>query len=898
MQVVAEALRKALQGEVRSDVMSRHIFSVDASIYELLPSLVVFPKSIDDLTKIIEISATYNISITPRGGGTGIAGSCLGQGIIVDTSKYLNRILELNLEQGWALCEPGVLQDQLNRMVSPHGLRLGPDTSTGNRATIGGMAATNAAGSHYLHYGNMQDHVLEMEMLLSSGKKLLFNPQMRFEPLEPVIKEHADTIRTHFPKIKRRASGYSLNALIEPDQNLAKLLVGSEGTLGLFSKVKVRLSKAFRTTTLVLLPFPSLEQSLRAIPSLLNSHPLSLELLDRHVIEMGKTAPNLKGKLGWLTQNPEALLIAEFEGSQPPQLAKEQTIVHHPHEQAEVWALRKAGLGLLLSRRSYSRAIAFIEDMIVPPEVLADFIKELKSLVKGEIGIYGHAGDGCLHIRPFVDLRSEQEVDRLFQIMEKTTELVRRFGGVLSSEHGDGLIRSWLNPALFGKPIMTVFQAVKKAFDPSGLMNPGKIVEPLNPREHLRLSPQTKPIAFPTFLDFEKEGGLHLAADLCNGNGACRSRESLMCPSFQAFGDEKHSTRGRATALRAILNGRVPLDPLTEEGLQDVLGYCLECKGCKTECPSQVDMAKMKMEMLFQFQEKHGYSLLNRLFGHLPELAHFGSKLAPFSNWLLQSGIGRSFLAALGLSFSRPLPKLATTRFSSWWQKRPPKRFSKRVFLFNDTYTEYFSPEIGKAAISALESYGFSVEVLPFTCCGRPLLSKGLLKQAKNQALKVLNLLKNASDAIIVLEPSCLSAILDDYPSLIPNSSLPKEIFSLEAFLLHKQVTPPMPSSPLLFHPHCHEKALGHSKDFIQLLNGKASITEAGCCGLAGSFGYERKYASMSMAIGQQRLFPQIKEQPNALLVSSGFSCRRQIEHGTGRQSFHPAEILSLLINN
>lgn len=895
MQVIVKELRKALQGEVKDDLMSKHIYSVDASIYEVCPDLVILPKSREDLVKTVEIANKHSVPIIPRGGGTGIAGGCLGPGIVLDTSKYLNKILEVNLEERWALCEPGVLQDQLNHLLSPHGLRLGPDTSTGNRATLGGMAATNAAGSHYLRFGNMLDHVLEIEMILSSGKTHLFSPHTCFEPIKPIINQHSEKIRSLFPTIRRRSSGYSLNALIESPLNLAKLLVGSEGTLGLFSAIKVSLSESIRKTTLVLLPFSSLEESLQAVPYLLSFHPISLELIDHHVIEMGKTAPSLKGKLHWLKGSPAALLIVEFEGDHPPSLTKDQEIFHHPAEQRAIWALRKAGLSLLLSRRSYSRAIAFIEDMIVPSDSLPQFVQELKTLVKTDIGIYGHAGDGCLHIRPYVDLRSPLEVEAIFRIMKELVLLTRRYGGLLSSEHGDGLIRSWLNQPLFGEVIYSVFEEVKKAFDPIGMMNPGKIVEPANPREHLRLSPETKQIAFPTFLSFEKEGGLHLAADLCNGNGACRSKESLMCPSFQAFGDEKHSTRARAQSLRALLNGKLSQDSLTDHEIQDVLGYCLECKGCKTECPSQVDMAKMKMEMLFQFQEKHGYSLLNRLFGHLPELARLGSSCAPLSNWMTASPLGKGMLSLIGVNSLRPLPKLSPFRFSTWWAKRPlSSQGGKQVLLFNDTYTEFFTPEVGQAAVFVLESCGFSVKVLPFTCCGRPLLSKGFLKKAQIQALKMVNLLKNSHSPLIILEPSCQSALLDDYVSLFPDLSWTQEILSLEAFLLKNQISLPISYPSLFFHPHCHEKALGSSNDFTKLFSKKSVLSQAGCCGLAGSFGYEKKFAPMSIAIGESRLFPEVREIPQeTLLIASGFSCRCQIEFGTGRKALHPAEFIN-----
>lgn len=865
-----------IEGDVRADLMTQQIYSVDASIFEIPPQVVVLPKNREDLIRVVDIAREFDVPLTPRGGATGIAGGCLGSGIIVDTSKYLSKILEYNLSEKWIRCEPGVVQDQLNAFLVSHGLRLGPETSAGNRATVGGMCATNATGSHYLKYGNMRDHVLEIEIVFSDGSlgKLNEKSDLKHLPHPP-----------SFPAFHRSSSGYPIETLLEKPRNLAKLTVGSEGTLGLFSSIKLNLSENIKKRSLALLPFSSVEKSLEAVPHILPFSPIAIEMIDHHVIKMGRLSPLLKGKLDWLKEIPSALLIVEFESDSPPSMAQNQQVILNPTIQNQVWALRKAGLVLLLSRRSYSRAIAFIEDMAVPPHQLAPFVRDLKQLLPWDVGIYGHAGDGCLHVRPYLNVTNPQEMETIFEMLPKVCDLVRKYGGVLSGEHGDGLIRSWLNPQLFDSPLYKAMVEVKKAFDPLNLMNPGKIVEGSSPQPYLRKS---RPVKIESFLNFDKEGGWHLAADLCNGNGACRKQETLMCPSFHAFKDERDTTRARAQALRAIFNGNIPFQEMTKEGLLDVLDYCLECKGCKKECPSQIDMAKMKMEVLFQYQEKHGYSLRNRLFASLSSLAKYGSKLPTFTNRLMQSSLSKSLLSQVGIGRERPLPSLAKTPFSTWWRHRLPKKGSQKIHLFLDTFTQYYCPDVGISAVEFLEKMGYEVHLFATNiCCGRPYLSKGMLKQAKKRALALNALLNKTETPVIVLEPSCQSAINDDYPSLIGSSH---KTLSIEEVLPNLTL-----DEEVFYHPHCHEQALKEPSSLKSLFS-KIQLSKAGCCGLAGSFGYETNHYAMSMAIGEHALFPQIRPlSENIPLLASGFSCRQQILHGTGKTALHPVQFLNLI---
>jgi FAD/FMN-containing dehydrogenase/Fe-S oxidoreductase len=867
------SLKRTIQGDVRSDLMTQLIYSVDASICELAPTLVVLPKNLNDLIQTIYRAAEFHTPVTPRGGATGVAGGCLGDGIIIDTSKYMTRILEFNPSEQYVVCEPGVIQDQLNAFLSPYGFRLGPDTSTGNRATIGGMCATNAAGHHYMKYGSMIDHVLAIEMILANGSVENFYENTSWPGLPEL---------SFYQKFHRSSSGYPLYVLGEKPRNLAKLLIGSEGTLGVFSKIKLRISKTIGTRYLALFPFSSLEAALEAAPTILLHKPIALEWIDQNILEMGRLSPVLAGKLTWLDKNIQSLLIAEFEDRAPSQILSGQLLLSDPLLQEEIWMLRKAGLGLMLSRRSYSRAIGFIEDLAVPPENLASFVRDLKSLLPWKTGIYGHIGDGCLHIRPYVNVTNPKDMEQIFQMMPSIASLVRQYGGVLSGEHGDGLTRSWLNSHFFGEEVYKAMQQVKQAFDPNNLMNPGKIVGGATPSPHfLRTS---RPVDVPTVLDFTKEGGLHLAADLCNGNGACRKQEGLMCPSFHAFNDERHTTRARAQSLRSILNGQTTLDALTGKGLLDVLDYCLECKGCKKECPSLIDMAKMKVEMLYQFQEKNGYFFKNILFSELHHFSQMGAAFSPISNWFLTLAQKIGVPQLFGLTHKRPFPRFAKQRFTYWWKERKPKKVGKKIFLFVDTFTEFYHPHVGQAAVSLLEKFGFSIELVGPLCCGRPAFSAGLLKKAKVQAEKLSSVLKCLKEPIVVLEPSCLSMIQDDYASL---GFFPKKVFRIEEVLSDLKS-----DLPIFYHPHCHEQALQSFSEIKKILP-NATISQAGCCGMAGSFGYIKNHYEMSMAIAEKDLFPLLRDRYPALpLMVSGFSCREHIAHGLGRSSLHPAEVL------
>lgn len=963
MELFLEALKNQLTSEVRTDAVSRQLYSVDASIYELAPLVIVIPRSKEELIRTVQIAFEYKVPITARGAATGITGGCLGSGLVIDCSKFLNSIVSIDYEKELATIEPGVIQDQLNMALSAKGYRLGPDTSTGNRATLGGMVANNATGAHALKFGRMVDHVEEVELILASGETILFKALSKqewqkkltldtvegqiYRDIEHIKNEYSHEIATQFPKIQRRASGYNLDELIKPDFcNISKLITGSEGTLGIISQITVKICKKPVHKQIVLIASRNLLEGIEYAARYNLAHPYSLEMIDRKIIEMGRISPLMQGRLSWLqssSQFPDALFAVEFEADSIEQLTEKccvfkAQIEHEPHilwikilsdekSQDELWQLRKSGLGLLLSKRSYSRAIAFIEDIAVPVDQLAQFTRQFSDYLKTigkEAGIYGHIGDGCLHIRPYINMKEPAELALMQKIMLDVGAMVKQAGGVLSAEHGDGLVRSWMNPQMFGEKIYKAFQELKEAFDLNALMNPGKIAATAHTSlppllENLRLTPETpiKPLA--TFFDFSREGGIELAADLCNGNGQCRKKEGVMCPSFQVTNDEKDSTRARANALRSVIHGKIEPEMMTKPEFYDVMDLCIQCKGCKTECPSQVDMAKMKAEYLYQYHTKKGFPLRSYLFGHTGRLYKIASLFPRLANFLLGSFLSKKLLSLIGVTEKRTLPKLGLSRFSKLFANREKTENKNQVpiVLFSDTFTEFTAPHIGMAATTVLEKMGYAVIVPEWQCCGRTLISKGFLPQAKEYAEKLVDLLyPYAVQGIVIcgLEPSCLLTIRDEFRDF----HLEKEKIECVASMcktIDEVIAESLPllqphlraiDRPILFHSHCHQKALVGSAATLKVLQSipkstsRATVEEiaSGCCGMAGSFGYESEHYEFSLQIGSLKLFPAINQHKDLapIIVANGTSCRCQIQDGCHTPAIHLVELITSLL--
>ena len=949
MKSFIEELRHSLKGEFYNDDITKRIYSIDASLYQIIPNAVVVARESEDISKTIAISNKYKIPVIGRGAATGITGGCLGSGIIIDTSKYMQKIHEIDYEEGYALCQPGVVQDQLNRALAAKGFCLGPDTSTGNRATIGGMTANNSAGAHSLRYGKMVDHVISVRVFLSNGEVVTFGEETEesfkekmtldtregeiFRVVDKIIKNGSESIEKAFPKIQRRVSGYNLDELTKGfPLNMAKIIVGSEGTFGIIDLIKVKISHKPVHTVLSVLHFDSFEGALNSVDKILKYEPFSLELIDKTVIDLGKESPMMKGQLDWLKGSPEMLLVAEFDGSTPGGALNKQKgfseaadFCYHnsplidTKAQSKVWKLRKAGLGILMSKRSKERAIAFLEDVAVPLDKLPKFLTYFRKYFtdKGkQIGFYGHAGVGCVHVRPMLDLTRESDRKMMEESMQEIAAMVKEMGGSLSGEHGDGIIRSWLHEKMFGPEVYQFFKDLKTAFDPENFMNPGKIVDSLDPLQNLKVDLNTQHVSLNTQYTFADEGGWNFAVDMCNGNGECTKKDvGLMCPSYQAYEDERHSTRARAQSLQYALNGGISYNDLMGENLHDVLDLCLECKGCKKECPSSVDMAKMKSEYLYHYQEKNGYTLRSRLFANVSRHSERASKFPALVNFANSVAPVKWIYKMIGIAPQRDLPHFANKRFSHWIKNSASLPGDREIVLFNDTFNEFNTPKIGIYTSNILQQLGYKIIHPEYTCCGRPMISKGMLKEAKGQAQKIVNLLLPHVERglkVVGLEPSCILTIADDYPELLDTDEARKvanacltidevlaEAIDEDRFTLNFHVN----KTDVLFHEHCHQKALVGSDATLKVLSALPGVTakeiDSGCCGMAGSFGYEKEHYDMSMAIGEKRLFPQVRKASVLTeIVSNGTSCRCQISHGASRNPQHLVEFINARLIN
>jgi FAD/FMN-containing dehydrogenase/Fe-S oxidoreductase len=942
-------LQQRIAGEVRFDAVSKMLYSTDASIYQIEPLGVVMPRHAEDVIAAVTIAREHGVPVLPRGGGTSLAGQTVGKALVIDVSQYMHNVLELNTAEHWAWVQPGVVQDQLNAYLRPHGFLFGPDTSTSSRATLGGMIGNNSAGSRSVLYGKTIDHVLELQVVLSDGSVTTLRPldkasleqAMRRPDLEGhiyreiarIARDNRDAIVDRYPKIQRRVSGYNLDEFInDAPFNLAKMVVGSEGTLATVLKAKVRIMPRPAATGVLVVHFDDMIRSVEGTGFILPLEPSAVEMVDRQIVNAARASKEFAGRLPFLQGDPDAVLMVEFYADSPQEAAdkvahlearlrqEKMGYAYSPaltaQEQGNVWKMRKSGLGLLMSTRDERKPIAFIEDTAVDPVHLPEFLRRFRDVVTKydtTAGYYGHASVGCLHIRPGIDLKTPAEVDKMYAMMEEISDLVMAYGGSMSGEHGDGLARSWLNEKHFGPTLYRAFKEVKRAFDPDNRMNPGKVVDGPSPKENLRFGPSYHTIDIKTNLDFGRDGGFATAIEMCNGNGECRKlADGTMCPSYQVTRDEQHSTRGRANALRAILAGRLPQEAFVSKELYNTLDLCLECKACKTECPSNVDMAKLKYEFLSHYYAAHGTPWRARVFAHIATLNRFGQMAAPLANWFMSSPLGKWAMTQLGIAPQRSLPTFARQTFSHWFAQRPRRPQAARrgqVVLFHDTFLEYNCPEIGQAATQLLEEAGFDVVLVARKCCGRPAISKGLLERARADArYNIALLLPYAQRGIPVLgiEPSCILTLREDYLDLVPGADatlIAQQALTIEEFLyqLHRRgeldVAFTTAQKRLLLHGHCHQKALVGTTPALAVLHlppaYEVQEIPSGCCGMAGSFGYEAEHYDISIRIGNQRLFPAVKAaDPGVEIVADGISCRQQILHATGRHPRHVVEVL------
>ncbi|MGE0450821.1 MAG: FAD-binding and (Fe-S)-binding domain-containing protein [Vicinamibacterales bacterium] len=957
-EALSQELERAISGEVRFDRVSRALYSTDASVYQISPIGVVVPRTREDIVRIVQICAARRCPLTMRGGGTSQAGQAIGEGIQIDTSKYYNRLLEVNAEERWARVEPGIVLDELNTALKPRGLRFAPDISTASRATLGGMMANNSSGARSVLYGKTIDHVLEQQVVLADGSVAHFRP-LRPDEVEAAftgesLEAHcyrevrriaqgcAGEIASRYPKILRRVGGYNLDAFIDPSApfDLSRLMVGSEGTLGVVLEAKVRLVPLPNAKAVLAIQFSDLLEALRATPVILEHGPSAVEVMDRFILDNTKKSPALdRVRRTFIDGEPGALLCVELyadsEADLPPRLdALEADLVARGFGyrytraldapmQARIWGLREAALGLSMAMREEAKSISFVEDTAVAPDRLADYIERFMALVARHdttAGVYAHASVGCLHVRPVVNLKTHQGVRTFEALARDVADLVLEFGGALSGEHGDGLVRSPFMRQMFGPVLYEAFRDVKRAFDPLGILNPGKIVDapPMTANlryggGHITPNPQT-------YFDYSEFGGLGGAVDMCSGLGACRKTiDGTMCPSYMATREEAHSTRGRANVLRLAMTGRLGESGLGDEGVREVLDLCLECRACKAECPVGVDVARFKSEFLADYWRRHGVSPRARVLGHVRELSAIASRVAPVANAVARSGLARRIGERwFGLDARRLPPRWSSRTFSKRIGGYVPKdAAAPKTLIFPDTFTEYFNPSVGLDAAAVLEAGGVAVGLAPKVCCGRPLISQGLLGLARSRAellVERLHPLAATGRRFVFLEPSCLSSVREDIPDLLRGDSQRRAREVARASILFEELLEQdlesgaarlrLKGGPktVTIHGHCHQRSMGLVAPAQALLSRipGASVVDlnAGCCGMAGSFGYARAHYDVSRAIAERRLLPAARSiGPDAVLVASGVSCRHQVEDFAAARALHPAELLRSLLD-
>jgi FAD/FMN-containing dehydrogenase/Fe-S oxidoreductase len=960
-------LRDRLSQETRAEVTfdrgRRWLYATDASLYQIEPLGVVVPRRVEDVVATVKIAAEEKVAIVPRGAATSLSGQTVGAAIIIDFSKYLNRIGIVDRNAMTVRVEPGVVLDQLNANLKPLGLMFGPDVSTSDRATLGGMIGNNSAGARSLRYGKTVDHVRAVEVVLADGTTTKLGPVAESElasicqqkgPEGRVHRVVRDTVAAHrqaiierFPHILRRVSGYNLDEFVpglpvrpagwvdDPWQfNLAKLIVGSEGSLAVVTAADLKVVPVPKVQGLVVLSFATIAGALERLAEIVATGPVAVEMLDRMILDLAAENPLYAHRVSFAEGRPNAVLAAQFYADSQEELeARANDLaqrfegcpgvlgVHKSLTDAardDFWKVRKAGFSLLMAMVGDAKPIAFVEDTAVSPDRLPEFYERFAAIVAKNgvrASCYGHADVGCLHIRPILSVRTPEGVETLRSIAREVSDLVVEFGGSMSGEHGDGLARSLWNRKLFGPEVYGALQAVKRAFDPENRLNPDKVIGDADPGEHLRLGPDYHPREpKETVLDFTSQGGFAGAVEMCSGVGACRKTAAgTMCPSYMATRDEMHSTRGRANALRLALSGELSGDGdgFSSETLFEALDLCLQCKACKSECPSQVDMAKLKAEVLHQHYAGRARPLGHLLLGQIFRLSPLGSAVAGLANATLQSLPFKWLLEkAVGIDRRRTLPLYARENFRIWFDRHkvdPSAGQRGRVVLLDDCFTTYHDPEVGIAAVRVLEAAGYLVGLASLRCCGRPAVSKGLLTLGRDLAREnVEKLLPYVRQGIPIVgcEPSCLTMLVDEYRDFRLEKAadeVARASHLVDAFVADPNRTGDLRFKSLarrvLLHGHCQQKAVLGTAGTVQALKRIPGVElkelDSGCCGMAGSFGYERGHYELSTALANRVLLPALAGDPEARLVAPGFSCRSQV-HGLAKvQALHPIQLLA-----
>jgi len=966
---INQRLKNAIAGDVHGDIFTRGRYATDASIYQMMPKSVVVPRTMDDVHTTLNIAREFNIPITPRGGGTSQCGQTINTGIIIDNSRYLNKLVDLDVANRRCTVQPGMVLDDLNRLLKLHGLWFPVDVSTASRATIGGMTANNSCGQRSIHYGTMRHNVQSIEAILPNGASMRFGEvtsdltgltgeqHSLATDLLSIGTQEAKNIEQRFPNVLRRVGGYNVDALTPnsgeaSSYNLSHLLVGSEGTLAYSTEIGLKLSPLPAQRVLGVCHFPTFYQAMDATQHLVKLGPHAVELVDSTMISLARNIDMYKSSVDeFVRGEPEAILLIEFAYE-----TEQENLTHlaQLHErmadlgltwkgtgrnwggvvdaidldlQARIGEVRKAGLNIMMSMKSEGKPVSFVEDCAVELPELAEFTAGLTDVFNkhGTPGTwYAHASVGCLHVRPVLNMKLEKDATTMREIAEEAFDLVLKYKGSHSGEHGDGISRSEFHTKMFGEQMVNCFESVKKRFDPDNLFNPGKIVNAprMNDRALFRFPPNYKMIEIKQRLDWSEwpgaSGGLQGAIEMCNNNGACRKiKGGVMCPSYRVTRNERDVTRGRANTLRLAMSGQLGPNAMSSDAMQETMKLCVSCKACKRECPTGVDMAKMKLEVQAARASEHGYSLQDRLVAHLPRYAPWASRL----HWIMNLRNSQFWLARLtekltGFAANRALPHWASKPFV---HSQSNGTASREVVLLADTFNTWFEPDKLRAARTVLEAAGYHVNIAQKPgerklCCGRTYLATGMIEQARAEAQRTVDALLPWAQqrvSIVGLEPSCLLTLRDEYKVLIPGAAtdtvaahalLVEELLiqDNDAGLLNWNLQ--APTKKVLVHGHCHQKALGAFSAVQRALslipNMEVSVIESSCCGMAGSFGYSRDTAEVSIKMAELDLLPAVRSaDERTLIVADGTSCRHQIALGTEREAIHVVEVLAMALN-
>ncbi len=964
-------LKLQLSGELEFDDLTKAIYATDASVYRKLPLAVAIPKNKEDIKLLIQFAKKHKTSLIPRAAGTSLAGQCVGDGIVVDVSKYFSKIIHVDSDNETVTLEPGVVRDTLNNYLESYGLFFGPNTSTSNRCMMGGMVGNNSSGTTSIKYGVTRDKVLEIKGILSDGSEVVFgeltseefHEKLKLDFLEGEIYKRIydelksesvqNEIKENFPKqeIHRRNTGYAIDELIKSSVftdsgekfNMCKLLAGSEGTLAFTTEVTLKLDKLPpKNSILVAAHFDTIESCMKAVKPIMQHDLYTCEMMDKTILDCTKQNKTQTKNRQFISGDPKAILMLEVRADTEKKVEKLaddvlETIKKsglsyaYPMLKGEeinkALELRKAGLGLLGNIIGDKKAVACIEDTAVTLDDLSDYISEFTALMKNydqNAVYYAHAGAGELHLRPILDIKQKADVVLFRKITTDVAKLVKKYKGSFSGEHGDGIVRAEFIPFMIGESNYNILKRIKKAFDPDTIFNPGKIVDSYKMDENLRYEPGRNEPELDTLMDFSASMGILREAEKCNGSGDCRKLPEFggtMCPSYRATRNEKDTTRARANALREFLT--IPTDVGTDKAnkfnhkeLKEVFDLCLSCKACSSECPSSVDVAALKAEFLYQYQKSNGVSLRTKLFAYNNKLNWIGSKFNPVTNFVFSNKITSGLLKKmLGIASERSLPLISNKSLSKVYQSKQQQivnnKYIKSVYLFNDEFTNYLDTEIGVDVIELLKALNYEVIIVDHVESGRAFLSKGLLEQAKELANKNVDIFKNLvtdERPLIGIEPSAIFTFKDEYIRLADDKDSAERIavncFLIEEFISNEIAIGNIKSAQftseertIKFHGHCHQKALSnqiHSFNVLNLpINYEVTIITSGCCGMAGSFGYEKEHYEVSMLVGEQTLFPAIRKAPETVVISAnGTSCRHQIKDGTNKIAKHPISIL------